>query len=38
MYTYTSQLNIVTATPSLGIHAIYRWDGVDYIQKGHSLL
>lgn len=28
--------NTVTATPSTGIHANYRWDGVDSIETRHS--
>jgi len=36
MYTKTSQLNIVTANPSLGVHARFPWVGVDSIQTLHA--
>jgi len=33
MYIQTSQLNIVTANPTSGVHASFPWVGVDSIQN-----
>jgi len=33
MYFKTSQLNIVTANPTSGVHASFHWVGVENIQR-----